>query len=378
MQRSNGPQGTRAGWGPDPPYVRAQGQALASKEGKRRQMRVSVVIPARQAADVLAECLEAVHASLGPRPCEVIVAVDGSTDGTVTLARAHGATVLELARRGPAAARNAGAAEATGDVLIFFDADCAPDPHCIAALVRPFADPRVVGVRGGYISRQRAVVARFTQLELDEKQERLATSPQVAVMDTACVAYRRATFAEVGGFDERLPATSVEDVELSFRLAASGKRMVFAPDALVSHRHPERLGAYARRKFRFGFYRAQLYRRYPGRMREDGYTPRMMPIQIALTGVVVTMTLLGPWLPAARPLARGATLLFMGACLPLIQRAWRSDRGLVPIVPWLLFARSLAQGLGLLCGLIVIACQQIGHRFTDAAPRFVGAPLERG
>jgi GT2 family glycosyltransferase len=353
-------------------------QALASKEGRRREMRVSVVIPARDAAGVLADCLEAVRASRGPQPCEVIVAVDGSTDATAMLARAHGATVLELAGGGPAAARNAGAARATGDVLIFFDADCAPDSHCIEALMRPFDDPVVVGVRGGYISRQRALVARFTQLELDEKQERLATSPNVTVMDTACVAYRRAVFAEVGGFDERLPATSAEDVELSFRLAARGKRMIFAPEALVSHRHPERLGSYVRRKLRFGFYRAQLYRRYPRRMREDGYTPRMMPVQIALTGVVVAMTLLSAWLPAARPLAGGATLLFIGACLPLVERAWRSDRGLVPVVPWLLFARSLAQGLGLLGGLVVVACQQIRHRPIDAAPPLVAAPLEQG
>jgi GT2 family glycosyltransferase len=342
-------------------------------------MKVSVIVPAHNAAGELAECLAAVRASNGPQPSEVIVAADNSTDETATVARSAGARVIELrGGGGPAAARNAGAAAASGDVLIFFDADCVPEPGCLQALVRPFSDPRVAGVRGGYASRQHALVARFTQLELDEKQDRLARSSKVTVMDTACVAYRRSIFNEAGGFDEHLPATSAEDVEFSFRLAARGRRLVYAPGAVVRHRHPALLGTYLRRKLRFGFYRALLYRQYPERLREDGYTPRMMPFQIALAGLLCMSGALSPWLAIARLWSAYGVLLFAGACMPMVYRAWRSDRALAAFTPGLLFGRSLAQGLGLLAGLGVVAWQQLIRCRLDASSRYFTPRVGRG
>ncbi len=281
----------------------------------------------------------------------MVVVDDGSADATAELARAHGSRVVTLPGLGPAAARNAGAQAASGNILVFIDADCVPEPGCLRALLAPFADPGVAGVRGGYASRQRALPARFTQLEMEEKQARLAASWQIAVMDTACAAYRRDRFLAYGGFDESLPATSVEDVELSFRMAAGGERMVYAKGALVRHQHPERLVTYLWRKLRFGYFRARLYQRHPGRVREDGYTPRLMPIQILLTAVLALATLGSPWSPLAQGTAAAAALAFLATALPLVRRAWGADRSLALAVPAFLLARSLAQGLGLAAGL---------------------------
>ncbi len=336
----------------------------------------SVVIPARNAASDLGECLASILGRSGePPPREVIVVDDGSTDGTAAMAEARGARVIHLAGLGPAAARNAGARAASGDVLVFLDADCVPEEGCFEALVAPFADPQVAGTRGGYTSRQPGLLPRFVQLEMEEKQSRLAASARVTLLDTACAAYRRDLFLEQGGFDEGLPATSVEDAEFSFRLAAQGRRLVYAPEARVRHRHPEQLGSYLRRKLRFGYYRARLYRRYPGRVREDGYTPRLMPLQIALSGVLAGAAAAGVPFAPARPVAAAAGLLFLATALPLVARAWPGDRGLAVAVPPLLLARSLAQGVGLLAGL---ASQIAGSPDRDRLkPRFLdraGAP----
>jgi glycosyltransferase involved in cell wall biosynthesis len=332
-------------------------------------VRTSLVIPARNAAADLSACLAGV-AACAPEAqlLEVIVVDDGSTDGTADTARAHGAHTLSLPPRGPAAARNAGARLTRGEIVVFLDADCVPQPGCLAALLAPFADPQVGGVRGRYSSDQRAVVARFTQLELEEKQARLAASREVAVVDTACCAYRRDLFWRYGGFDERYPATSSEDVDLSFRMVAGGERLVYAPAAQVRHRHPRGLQTYLRRKLRFGYFRARLYARHPQRVSGDGYTPRLMPLQIGLVGLLGGAALLSTRLAVARPLATASALAFLAASLPLARRAWAVDRPLAPLVPGLLLARSLAQGLGLAAGLASLLADHLRLRRRRAAP----------
>ncbi len=322
-------------------------------------MRASLVIPARDAAKTLDECLAAVPRASAGGLHEVIVVDDGSTDATAAVALRHGARVLHLPGLGPAAARNLGARAASGELLVFLDADCVPEPGCIDTLLTPFQDPGVAGVRGAYTSRQRELVARFVQLELEEKQARMRASRQVAVVDTACAAYRRALFLSYGGFDESFPATSVEDVELSFRLAERGERLIFAPAARVRHHHPDGLPAYLRRKLRFGYYRARLYAKHPGRLREDGYTPRLMPLQILLAAILAVAAASGWRRPWGRRLAAGTAAVFLGTALPLARRAWVNDRPLSVLVPALLLARSLAQGLGLAAGLAACGARSV-------------------
>ena len=322
-------------------------------------MRASVIIPARNPGPELAECLQTLSAGDAGRPAEIIVVDDGSTRGISTLPACRHVRLIRLAGCGPAAARNAGARAAIGDVLVFLDADCVPEPGCLEALLTPFSDAGVVAARGAYTTRQRGLVARFVQLELEEKQARLAQSRQIAVVDTACAAYRRSVFWDYGGFDERFPAGSAEDVELSFRMAEQGERLVFVPDARVSHRHPDRLSRYMWRKARFGFYRARLYGRYPSRLVEDGYTPRLMPLQIGLTMLAVSSLGPGLRLGAARQLSLLAALGFLGTTVPLARRARATDPRLSPLVPAFLFARSLAQGLGLSAGIAALAVEHV-------------------
>ena len=77
------------------------------------------------------------------------------------------------------------------------------------------------------------------------------------------------------GFDESFPVANNEDTDLSYRIAAAGHVMVFNPDAVVSHlRHPDSLRRYIRQKFWRGYWRMIVYRRHPGKMVKDTYTPR--------------------------------------------------------------------------------------------------------
>jgi biofilm PGA synthesis N-glycosyltransferase PgaC len=110
---------------------------------------VSVIVPCHNETDVIAEKVAAVRAQNYDGPIEVIVSSDGSDDGTETAAAKAGATVVHSPeRRGKVAALNAGVSSATGEILVFSDANAMPAPDSVARLAAWFADPRVGAVAG--------------------------------------------------------------------------------------------------------------------------------------------------------------------------------------------------------------------------------------
>lgn len=318
---------------------------------------VSVIIPARNAADTLGACLDALAFQGVPgKDAELLVVDDGSADGTRCLARRLGARVLDGMDRGPAAARNRGARLARGRVLLFLDADTAPCPGWLDEMLAPFQDPEVVGVKGRYYSTQRSLAARFAQLEFEEKYARLERARQIDFLDTGTAAYRRDVLLAAGGFDEQFPAQSAEDVELAFRLAAQGARLVFNPRAGVLHRHAESLRSYLAKKVRYGFFRVRVYRRFPRKALGDSYTPPVMALQIALAGC--SLVLLAGTLRWHR--AGGFSLLatlgiFGFTTRSLVRRAWPEQADLALLTPALVFARATAQGTGIFAGLLSLA-----------------------
>lgn len=97
-------------------------------------MSISVVIPCLDGADFLGATLVALRNQQRP-PDEVIVADNGSSDGSQDIARSFdGVELLDVARRGAANARIAGAVRATGDMLMFLDADDLISPDALGAL----------------------------------------------------------------------------------------------------------------------------------------------------------------------------------------------------------------------------------------------------
>src|SRR5262245_53336143 len=98
--------------------------------------RISVVVPAYQAAGQIERCMAALARQTLPRnEYEIIVVDDGSTDDTANRAARCGARVLRLRRnRGPAQARNTGLAAARAGIVVFTDSDCAPTRDFLAAL----------------------------------------------------------------------------------------------------------------------------------------------------------------------------------------------------------------------------------------------------
>lgn len=313
--------------------------------------RYSVIIPAYNAAATLPRTLQALAGQTLPaRQFEVIVVDDGSQDETASIAAAHGAIVARQANAGPAAARNHGAALARGEILLFTDSDCAPQPDWLAQMIAPFADAEVVGVKGAYRSRQKALMARFVQQEYEDRYDRMARFPQIDFIDTYSAAYRRQMFLDNGGFDAIFATASVEDQEFSFRLAQKGYKMLFAPAARVEHLHNETVRAYARRKFYIGYYKALLTQWLPERLLGDTHTPPVLKMQLVL--LALSLGLIGPALlwQWAWPLPLLGLAAFYLSSLPFLAKIGRSDPAI--LLPALLYLplRALALGAGFAVG----------------------------
>jgi glycosyltransferase involved in cell wall biosynthesis len=266
---------------------------------------VSVVIPARDAAATLGATLAGLAAQ-DPAPNEVIVVDDGSTDATVALAEAAPIVtrVVRGTGEGPGAARNAGAAAATGEVLAFVDADCDPQPGWLRAGRDALDDADLVqgrttpppGAPAGPFDRTLWVVAPW------------------GLFETANLFVRRELFERLGGFEPWLsPARSkelAEDVWFGWRAVRSGARTAFCDDALVHHAVFERSPRdYVAERLRLRYFPA-MAARIP-ELRETFFwrrlflTPRSAAFDAALTGAVLAATTRRPWpLALALPYAR--------------------------------------------------------------------------
>jgi rSAM/selenodomain-associated transferase 2 len=166
-------------------------------------------------------------ARLGPH--EVIVADGGSTDGTLAVLARHPGVRVVHAPRGRAAQMNAGAAVATGDVLLFQHADVALPWDALAHVRRTHADPRVV--LGAF--RTWTVADRPTRLgpllHLADVRSRVTSLPY----GDQAMFVRAADFRRVGGFP---PIPLMEDLALARRLRAIGRVRVAPARVRVSGR----------------------------------------------------------------------------------------------------------------------------------------------
>lgn len=311
--------------------------------------RASVIIPAYNSEKTLEQCLSALK-NQTIKPLEIIVVDDGSTDSTIELAKKFHSRVLSKKHAGPAAARNRGARAASGEIILFTDADCVPDNGWVKEMLAPFQDSKIAGVQGSYMTRQKPLLARFAQFEIEQRYERLSGRKYIDFMGTYSAAYRRELFLKFQGFDESFPSASGEDPELSFRLSEAGHKMVFNPKAVVCHQHPDTLGKYLRQKFNRARWRVLLYRKHPGKAVSESYTPQGLKLQIGLFCMFVIFLLLSPFLSVSLYVSISLLILLFLSILPFSIRAGRRDRKLGTSSPFILILRSAAFSLGLLYG----------------------------
>lgn len=232
------------------------------EQGTGASPRISVIVPVHNGMPWLEHQLRALSAQEVPVAWEVVVADNGSDDGTASCVRGWSERdprihlVDASARRGAAAARNIGVRTARGGLLAFCDADDVVRPGWVASMWRGLADADLVaGV--------------FDFGALDGTPSRIpvpAATRQLGFLPFglgANLAVPRDVFERVHGFDEAL--SPEEDVDLCWRLQLAGDRFAVANDAIVEKRErppglPTFRGAWA-----YGRCGPRLYQRYRSR-----------------------------------------------------------------------------------------------------------------
>lgn len=224
---------------------------------------VSVVIPVRDDTVSLAETI----AALGDVR-EVIVVDDGSRDPAAVAAAAGRATVLRHEQpRGPAAARNTGWRAASGDLVLFVDADVSLATGALALLLAHLADPavaaaapRVRSVGGDAPGWLAAYEATRSSLDLGPRRGQVRPGGRVPYVPTAALLVRRAVLGACDGFEESM--RHGEDVDLVWRVAGAGWPIRYEPSATATHPSRPHLGAWLQQRFRYGSSAAALAARH--------------------------------------------------------------------------------------------------------------------
>lgn len=308
-------------------------------------MRISVIVPAYNAAKTIKACLEACRAQSAP-PAEIIVVDDASTDATGEIVRAFSDVhYLCQEHRGPAAARNLGAKAASGELIAFTDADCIPHTDWLERLQRGFVDARVAAVGGTYgIANPEYSLARIIHAEIRARHRQLGA--EVDFLGSFNVAYRKKCFDAAQGFDEGFSMASAEDNDLAYRLQDAGGALRFIPDAIVDHHHPYRLLPYLRTQMRHGYWRVRLYQKHRGRVsRGDQYAGLgdllAPPLAVAAFMGALFLTVLA---------GLGAHLLVPAAILTLVFLAY------IAIRASLAFSLLRAQPNGIILGYLLVSC----------------------
>ena len=197
---------------------------------------VSLIVPVHNGESVLRACLERLG-ELDPPPDECIVVDDGSSDLSRFIARAAGMRVISTgAPLGPARARNLGARHATGDVLLFVDADVLAPIDVVARVRELFAaDPSLAAVIGSYddapaqddfFSQYRNLLHHYVHQTGRE---------EASTFWSGCGAIRREVFLRHGGFCACFVRPSVEDIELGARLRRAGEKIRLVKSLQAKH-----------------------------------------------------------------------------------------------------------------------------------------------
>lgn len=319
---------------------------------------VSLVIPGRNCAATIRQCLEAVVPALKDDKsplAEIIFVDDGSTDETASIVSGFPVLCLPGTGRGPGAARNIGWRAAKEPLVWFVDADCVAEPDALSLLLPHLSDPKVGGVGGSYGTMTADnLLSCLIHEEIVERHRVMGS--HVNFLATFNVVYRRSILDEIDGFDERY--LKAQDAELAFRVMDAGHELRFEFDSRVRHYHPTQWPSYLRTQRQQGYWRVWLHLSHHGHATGDSYSSLGDHVQpplamLTLFFVVAAGVAHALGRPEAWWLALGPAAILAALQLPMTLRLLRRlRRGRYLCYAAMGFIRALWRGIGMTQGLV--------------------------
>lgn len=196
---------------------------------------ISIIIPLYNAERTLEKCLKAVFDS-GFQDFELLVVDDASTDSSIKIAESFPCKVLKLPyNQGPSVARNHGARNAKGDVLLFIDSDIVIQRDTLNLFVDSLKS--YCAVFGIYTQKPGTDGLLSLYQNFYAHKSIKETNEVTSMLYSYCVAIKKDAFLEIGGFDESWRRPTFEDVQLGLRLTENGHQIYLNKNIKVVH-HP--------------------------------------------------------------------------------------------------------------------------------------------
>ncbi len=210
-------------------------------------VRLSVIIPFRDAAGTLPQCLDALRRQDVPRDRYEVIAIDNnSADHSADIVRQYPEVrLLHEPKQGAYAARNRGVSVATGDVLVFTDPDCVAEPTWLSTIAREMQSTDTAILLGGYVLPTHSATLRLL-VSYENTKDAYVFGAGIRALyygHTNNMAVRRDVFARFGPFVERRRGADTIFVRRVVE-AIPCSQVRYCPTALVEHLELDRPRTY--------------------------------------------------------------------------------------------------------------------------------------
>jgi glycosyltransferase involved in cell wall biosynthesis len=237
---------------------------------KRQWPKISVVVCSYNGSSTIGETLAALE-MLNYPDYEIIVIDDGSTDNVSLIAQSHRVRLIRQDNQGLSAARNAGLAAATGEIVAYIDDDAYPDVDWLRYLAIGFQSSSHAAIGGPNLCPPGdGHIANCVANAPGGPVHVLLTDTIAEHLPGCNMAFRRHCLAEIGGFDARFRMAG-DDVDVCWRLQERGWTLGFSPAALVWHHRRNSIARYLKQQRGYAKAEALLAEKWPQKYNSFGH-----------------------------------------------------------------------------------------------------------
>lgn len=262
-------------------------------------MLVSVIVPVYNRAGDLARCLDAIKNN-EPRPDQIIVVDDGSTDGSDRVAERFGCELIRIDHRGSSFARNHGAREARHKLLIFVDSDVEIGGRDIARLADSLSEEGACAAFGVFDPAARVPNLFGDYNNLTQHYVFARQAGETRLCHTSFFGVHKDRFLAAGGFDDDWGKAVADDVVLGLRLLREGCRVLCRTDIKVKHHKSMTARGFLRSRFFYGYEWARAAFKYRGYVKDsrlaaqDFVNSLRTPVNVLLCSALAVSAVSGP------------------------------------------------------------------------------------